>query len=239
MAKTIPETKITALEHPISALADRPAMSAQALKDYFDADPKQLCQAHNDLTDALTAPEAASQIGFQANTGITSTNLQEALDEIQQQVSGAVSGSIPNGSITTAKLDSTLQNTVSQIPTMQENLTQLQQKAQTIRPSGAQFPMMVMALWSGFDADLADELASAALGILYRNMVHDLGEQLNWLTYHMMDSVHPSAAFRAKQTFQDILADANTCREIANLPAVYDLIQKSNAASRLYNSAKP
>ena len=238
MSKTIPETKITALEHPVAALADRPALSAQALKEYFDADPQQLCQAHNDLTDALTAPSAAEHIGFQSNSGIASTNVQGALNEIQQQVSGAVAGSIPNGSITAAKLDSNLQNRLSQLPTMQEDITQLQQKTQTIRPSGAQFPMMIAALWSGLDADLADEMASAALGILYRQMVYDLGEQLNWLTYHMMDSVHPSAAFRAKQTFQDILADANTCKEIASLPAVYDLIQKSSSAWRMYNNAK-
>lgn len=238
MSKTIPETKIAALEHPIAVLNDRPAMSAQDLKEYFDADPKQLCQAHNDLTDALTAPEAAAHIGFQANAGLRSSTLQGALNEIQQQVSSAVSGSIPNGSITTAKLDSTLQNKLEQLPTMQEHITQLQQKTQTIRTSGAQFPMMVMALWSGLDTALADELASAALGVLYHQMVYDLGEQLNWLTYHMMDAVHPSAAFRAKQTFQDILADADTCREIASLPAVYDLIQKSTAAVRLYNNAK-
>ena len=44
---TIAACHIASLEHPITALADRPPLSAEDLKAYFDANPIQLMHAHN------------------------------------------------------------------------------------------------------------------------------------------------------------------------------------------------
>ena len=49
------ENKITEFTNKISALADRPQMSAQALKAYFDASAEELRVKHNALIDALSA----------------------------------------------------------------------------------------------------------------------------------------------------------------------------------------
>ena len=72
---TIASAAISALEHPISALDDRPALAADDLKAYFDADPQQLCEAHNTLVSALTAPEGASGVGFLASDTISANLL--------------------------------------------------------------------------------------------------------------------------------------------------------------------
>ena len=42
---TIAACHIASLEHPITALADRPPLSAEDLKAYFDANPIQLMHA--------------------------------------------------------------------------------------------------------------------------------------------------------------------------------------------------
>ncbi len=54
------ENKITEFKNKIAALADRPQMSAQALKAYFDSSAEELREAHNALVDALEAFGGAS-----------------------------------------------------------------------------------------------------------------------------------------------------------------------------------
>ena len=232
MSKTIAQTKITALEHPISALADRPPMSAEALKAYFDGNPQQLCTEHNALVEALQASTAASQIGFQSHSGIAAQNIQEALTEVQHQISGVSAGAIPDGTISLEKLNSSLQQQLGLISQLQAQLTQLQSNS---APSGAQFPLMILALEQpqSFSTDF---LASAALGIRYNSFVKNLGEQLYWLSVRSGDATRPSAAFRTKANFSQILQDASTLREIANINSVYTLIYLSSEAVASYQS---
>lgn len=230
MSKTIAQTRISALEHPISALADRPPMSAEALKAYFDGDPQQLCKEHNALVEALQASTAASQIGFQSNSGISAQNVQEALTEVQHQISGVSAGAIPDGTISLEKLNGSLQDQLGLIAQLQTQLTQLQNNS---APSGAQFPLMILALEQP-QSFSTDSLASAALGMRYNSFVKNLGEQLYWLSVRRGDSTRPSAAFRAKANFTEILQDASTLREIANINSIYTLIYLSSEAVSSY-----
>ena len=223
---TIAQTAISALEHPISALDDQPALSAADLKAYFDADPQQLCDAHNDLVSALTAPNAAASIGFRSTSGISANTLQDAVVNVQSQLSSVVSGAVPDGSISLSKLDSSVQNRLNAINSLQAMVLDLQEAVEAIRPSGAQYPLMILALSDGCPDGLTDEIATAALGG-HAEAVYDLGAQLGWLCKYKR-SVMPSQTFLSKQTFTDILNDTNTLREIAGLTPVYLLVTMSS-----------
>lgn len=233
---TIAGAAIAALEHPISALEDRPALSADDLKAYFDADPQQLCDAHNQLIQALTAPEAASGIGFAASDAIDADTVQAALEQVQEQISDLILGTIPDGSIHPNQLDSTIQQQLAQIASQQQEIIALQTAAQTIRPSGAQFPLMVFALSENCPENQTDEFATAALGGHFASEIYDLGIQLAWLC-RWKNSTLPSEAFRTKQTINDIFADAATLAEIEQLEPVRSLISLSAEMSHAYRTA--
>lgn len=232
---TITETAISALTHPISALDDQPALSAADLKAYFDADPQQLCDAHNSLISALTAPAAAASIGFQSTSGVSASTLQDAVVNVQAQLRDVSSGSVPDSSITVSKLDASLQNRLNAIDSLQSMVLDLQQTVETIRPCSAQYPLMILALSDGCPQELTDEIATAALGG-YSTDVYDLGAQLGWLC-RFKNTVLPSKTFLSKQTFTDILEDTNTLREIAGLTPVYQLVTMSSALVTDYLAA--
>lgn len=88
----------------ISSLADQPRMQPQDLKAYFDSSPEELRQAHNNLCDALCAPDAAASLGFARTAGVPADTIQAAVEHVQAQVSDAVSGNLPSGSVTGDKL---------------------------------------------------------------------------------------------------------------------------------------
>lgn len=230
---TIADCCISSLEHPITALADRPALSAEDLKAYFDANPMQLMQAHNALAQLLTDTAGAKNIGFSSTAGVTADNVQQAIEQVQQQLSNLSLGSVPDGSITAAKLASSLQQQLNIISQLQETVEQLQ-TAQ--HPSGTQFPFMVLALSDDTPDTMLDELASAALGLRYTDGVSNLGKQFGWLCTRS-SSTTPSAAFLTKQTYSDILSDAATLQEIASLTPVYALIKLSSEGLHAYNTA--
>ena len=100
--------KLPEFEHKISDLPDQPNMQPNELKAYFDSSPEQLRQAHNGLCDALTeatsATSAAAGLGFQRTAGVPADTVQEAVENVQQQVTDAVLGNIPSGSVTGDKL---------------------------------------------------------------------------------------------------------------------------------------
>lgn len=224
---------ISSLEHPITALADRPALSAEDLKAYFDANPLQLMHAHNALAQALTDAAGAKNIGFTGTAGVSASNVQQAIEQVQQQLSDLSSGSVPDGSITTAKLAASLQQQIAAVSQLQTTVKQLQAEQHA---SGTQFPFMVLALSDDTPETMLDELASAALGLRYTDGVHNLGKQFGWLCTRS-SSATPSAAFLAKQTYSDILSDAATLREIASLSPVLTLIKLSAEGLRTYNTA--
>lgn len=233
--KTIAGTKISALSHPISALEDQPNLSADDLKAYFDADPQQLCNAHNDLVSALAAPGAAASIGFQRTSGIAASTIQDAVANVQEQLSSVVSGSVPDNSITLDKLDASIRSKINAISSLQSMILNLQDAVEAIRPCSAQYPLMVLALSDGCPAEITDEIATAALGG-HSTEVYDMGLQLSWLCRWKNESV-PSQSFMSKQTVSDIFHDSNTLREIANHPCIYQLISMSSEIVVLYRAA--
>ncbi|MDO4174665.1 MAG: hypothetical protein Q4D42_07860 [Eubacteriales bacterium] len=233
---TITDAKVSALQHPIAALDDRPQLSAADLKAYFDGDPQQLMQAHNALVEALLAPAAASSIGFSAGDGIAGNTLQAALEDVHEQLNEVALGTVPDASITEQKLSADIRQQLALLPAIQSAITQLQTAVQAIHPFGAQFPFMVLATSSQCAENAKDELATAALGLHYTAGVYNLGTQLSWLCLWKGQTT-PSSTFCAKQNFAELLADRTTIDEIQNLPIVYSLICMSAEAYMSYRMA--
>ena len=96
--------KIVGFTHKISDLPDQPNMQPEELKAHFDSSPEELRQALNALCDALAAQTAAADIGFAQTAGVPETTVQEAIENVQSQVTEVIIGSIPSGSITGDKL---------------------------------------------------------------------------------------------------------------------------------------
>ena len=96
--------KITTLTKKIIALPDQPNMQPDELKQYFDSSPEELRAAINALCDALTAPTASANLGFAQTAGIPVSTIQAALEHLHQQLTNAVMGQIPSGSVTGDKL---------------------------------------------------------------------------------------------------------------------------------------
>ena len=96
--------KIVGFTHKISDLPDQPNMQPEELKAHFDSSPEELRQALNALCDALAAQTAAADIGFAQTAGVPETTVQEAIENVQSQVTEAIIGSIPSGSIDGDKL---------------------------------------------------------------------------------------------------------------------------------------
>ena len=101
---SLSDQKITGFTKRISQLADQPNMQPQELKAYFDSSPEELRQAHNCLCDALCTADAAAELGFQRTAGVPADTVQAAVENVQQQVTDAVLGNIPSGSVTQDKL---------------------------------------------------------------------------------------------------------------------------------------
>ena len=96
--------KIEAFTHKISDLPDQPNMQPEELKAHFDSSPEELRQALNALCDALAAQTAAADIGFAQTAGVPADTVQDAVENVQAQLTDAVLGNIPSGSVTQDKL---------------------------------------------------------------------------------------------------------------------------------------
>lgn len=107
--------KIVGFTHKISDLPDQPNMQPEELKAHFDSSPEELRQALNALCDALAAQTAAADIGFAQTAGVPETTVQEAIENVQSQVTEAIIGSIPSGSITGDKLAQDVRDRLSEI----------------------------------------------------------------------------------------------------------------------------
>ena len=83
---------------------DEGGMTASALKATFDKAGTLAKTAINKLIAALGASTAAGNIGFARSTEVPADNVQDAIENVQSQIAGVALGSIPNGSIDTAKL---------------------------------------------------------------------------------------------------------------------------------------
>ena len=102
------DNKLTSVTKKIIDLIDQPNMQPNELKAYFDSSPEELRQAYNGLCDALTtatsAATAAANLGFQTTAGVPADNVQDAIENVQEQLDAAVMGNIPSGSVTGDKL---------------------------------------------------------------------------------------------------------------------------------------
>lgn len=100
--------KLEQFSKKISSLRDQPNMQPSELKAYFDSSPEEVRQAHNGLCDALTSATtqatAAANIGFARTAGVPADTVQAAVENVQAQLTDAVLGNIPSGSVTTDKL---------------------------------------------------------------------------------------------------------------------------------------
>ena len=123
--------KIQTFTKKITALADQPNMQPDELKAYFDSSPEELRQAHNDLCDALTAPTAAANIGFAQTAGVPAGTVQAAIENVQSQVTAAIIGSIPSGSIDGDKLAQDVRDRLTAIETAAANETNTRAGADT------------------------------------------------------------------------------------------------------------
>lgn len=92
---SIDSQKIAALSSPISDLPDKIVGNAAYVKGYFDANPEQLKDAHNDLIDFLksttTGDSAAANIGSEAISGVTGTTVRAQIASVKGQIPTAVS----------------------------------------------------------------------------------------------------------------------------------------------------
>ena len=102
------DNRLSSFTKKIIDLIDQPNMQPDELKAYFDSSPEEVRQAHNSLCDALTtattAATAAANLGFQTTAGVPADNVQDAIEDVQAQLTDAVLGNIPSGSVTNDKL---------------------------------------------------------------------------------------------------------------------------------------
>lgn len=100
--------KLQQFSKKISSLRDQPNMQPSELKAYFDSSPEEVRQAHNGLCDALTTATtqatAAANIGFARTAGVPADTVQAAVENVQSQLTDAVLGNIPSGSVNNDKL---------------------------------------------------------------------------------------------------------------------------------------
>ena len=100
--------KTTGLVDYVSDLPDDPndsgGLDADGLKAVFDQAGKEIqAYLNNTLTAELESSTGGASIGVSA-AGVTATKLNAALEELKTAVDQATIGTLPNGSVTTAKI---------------------------------------------------------------------------------------------------------------------------------------
>lgn len=99
---------IQELSAPIAALPDVIRDSAATLKAYFDKDPTQLMEAHNELIQDLSSHSAgdsgAAYIGSEAISGVKGTTVYTQLTDLKRQMDQIVVGSLPAQTVTAEAL---------------------------------------------------------------------------------------------------------------------------------------
>lgn len=92
----------------ISKLGDEPneddGLSADALKAKFDLAGKKIKTFLNNLITAMENATGAANIGFQSSTAVPKNNVQDAIENVQQQLVGISQDAVANNSITAEKM---------------------------------------------------------------------------------------------------------------------------------------
>lgn len=92
----------------VGKLGDEPneddGLDAAGLKAVFDQAGKLCKAAINKLIGELHNAAAAGNVGFTRSTAVPADNVQGAIENVQQQITGVSQGAVPNNSISTEKL---------------------------------------------------------------------------------------------------------------------------------------
>lgn len=92
----------------VSKLGDEPneddGLDAAGLKAVFDQAGKLCKAAINKLIEELHNAAAAASVGFSRSASVPADNVQDAIENVQQQIAGVSQGAVANNSITTEKL---------------------------------------------------------------------------------------------------------------------------------------
>jgi len=92
----------------VGKLGDEPneddGLDAAGLKAVFDQAGKLCKAAINKLIGELGSAAAAASVGFTRSTSVPADNVQDAIENVQQQITGVSQGAVPNNSISTEKL---------------------------------------------------------------------------------------------------------------------------------------
>ena len=92
----------------IQKLPDEPndvgGLTAAQLKAKFDEAGGKLKTSLNGLVDELGATTAAANVGFNSTAGVPEDNVQDAIENVQEQLADISQGSVADGSISTVKL---------------------------------------------------------------------------------------------------------------------------------------
>ena len=106
--------KLETFTRKISDLPDEPKLLPNELKACFDSSPEELRQVHNDLCESLDEIQA-SAVHFTMTAGVPEENVQDAIENVQEQLTDAIMGNIPSGSVTQDKLAQDVRNRFSAI----------------------------------------------------------------------------------------------------------------------------
>lgn len=88
----------------LADLPDQPDMSARDLKAYFDSSAEELRLSFNELCNALSDFSAAAKMGYRASAGVPAKTVQDAIENVQQQLRNASVGQLLSGCVDGDKL---------------------------------------------------------------------------------------------------------------------------------------
>ena len=115
----------------LADLPDQPNMQAAELKTYFDSSPEELRQALNRLCDALGEFSAAAKLGYTASAGVPAQTVQDAIENVQQQLRNASVGQLPSGCVDGDKLAQDVRDRFTSIATSVNQEAAAREKADT------------------------------------------------------------------------------------------------------------
>lgn len=112
-------------------LPDQPDMSARDLKAYFDSSAEELRQSFNELCNALSDFSAAAKMGYRASAGVPAKTVQDAIENVQQQLRNASVGQLPSGCVDGDKLAQDVRDRFTSIATSVNQEAAAREKADT------------------------------------------------------------------------------------------------------------
>ena len=121
----------------LADLPDQPDMSARDLKAYFDSSAEELRQSFNELCNALSDLSAAAKMGYRASAGVPAKTVQDAIENVQQQLRNASVGQLPSGCVDGDKLAQDVRNRLTAI----EHAAESETNARTAADSDLQTDM--------------------------------------------------------------------------------------------------